>query len=258
MSEPKSKVQSPVYVDFDAIAEKDDHAIAAVEAVEKRNSSMFTSKSQNGPRPSNQSAKRILASSTSSQRQYLSKMLISKRQEHNPLVKFIREVPYEFGDILADFQVGLTVGVLFLSLKYHRLHPEYLLQRVKMLGKHFQQRVLLVLVDIDDHVISMQELARFCISCDMLLVMATSNEECARYLETFKALESKPPDAIKGRVDDSYMAKLTNALTQIKSVNKTDVMTLLATFGSFEEIAKASADELALCSGFGEVKVVYG
>jgi len=47
---------------------------------------------------------------------------------------------------------------------------------------------------------------------------------------------------------------MTNALTQIKSVNKTDVFTLLTNFGSFKGIVNASIEELAMCPGLGERK----
>lgn len=36
---------------------------------------------------------------------------------------------------------------------------------------------------------------------------------------------------IRERVDDSYMAHLTSALTSVRGVNKTDVTTLVSNFG---------------------------
>jgi len=66
---------------------------------------------------------------------------------------------------------------------------------------------------------------------DLTIVCAWSNEEAGRYVETFKSFENKPPDAIKERVDNDYISKLTDCLTQIQSINKTDVVTLASTFG---------------------------
>ena len=71
----------------------------------------------------------------------------------------------EFGDIVPDFQVGRTTGVLYLrqvafshlphssavipgSLKYHRLHPEYIHQRIEKLGHMYNLRILLIVCDI--------------------------------------------------------------------------------------------------------------
>lgn len=66
---------------------------------------------------------------------------------------------------------------------------------------------------------------------DLTLVCAWSNEEAARYIETYKAYENKAPDAIKERVENDYLSKLTDGLTQIPSINKTDIVTLASTFG---------------------------
>lgn len=51
-----------------------------------------------------------------------------------------------------------------------------------------------------------------------------------------------------------FIFQLTSALTTIRSVNKTDARTLITTFGSFENILKASENSLALCPGIGPQK----
>jgi len=51
-----------------------------------------------------------------------------------------------------------------------------------------------------------------------------------------------------------YLAQLRECLTAIKTVNKTDVITMLSTFGSLKDISKASADDLNLLPGFGTNK----
>lgn len=50
--------------------------------------------------------------------------------------------------------------------------------------------------------------------------------------------------------------QLISALTSVRSVNKTDAMTLLSTFGSMDKIVKASSDALGLCPGFGIQKAI--
>lgn len=40
-------------------------------------------------------------------------------------------------------------------------------------------------------------------------------QECARYLETFKAYESKPADLIQGRADEDYLSRLNAAITTV-------------------------------------------
>ncbi|KAJ3299871.1 ssDNA endonuclease and repair protein rad10 [Borealophlyctis nickersoniae] len=182
-------------------------------------------------------------------------IVVNKCQKGNGVLNHIRNVPWEYGEIIPDYQVGQTSCALFLSLKYHRLHPEYIHTRIKQLGHHYLLRILLCLVDIDDHQQSIRDLTRTCMYSKVTLILAWSQEEAGRYLETFKAYEHKPPDMIKERVDADYLSKLTDALTQVKSVNKTDVVTLASTFGSLKDIISAKPEELALCPGFGEQKV---
>lgn len=58
-----------------------------------------------------------------------------------------------------------------------------------------------------------------------------SPEEAGLYLATYKIYEHKPPDSLKGRVDNDYRSILNRALTGIKGVNKTDCLTLSTNFG---------------------------
>ena len=80
-------------------------------------------------------------------------------------------------------------------------------------------------------------------------------QECARYLETYKSYENKPPDAIQGRAGEDYLSKLNAVLTTIRSVNRTDVATLGATFRTAAGIMNASFEELSACPGIGPTKV---
>ncbi|KNE58248.1 DNA repair protein rad10, variant [Allomyces macrogynus ATCC 38327] len=108
---------------------------------------------------------------------------VSPRQRGNPVLDLIRSVAWEFAETDADYVVARTAGVLFLSIKYHRLHPEYIHARIKGLSGHFDLRVMLVLVDVDDFNSSVRELTRIAVVNNMTMVLAWSKEECARYLE---------------------------------------------------------------------------
>jgi DNA excision repair protein ERCC-1 len=140
-------------------------------------------------------------------------------------------------------------------LRYHRLHPDYIYDRMGKLAHQFVLRILLVFVDIDNHQDSIRELTKSAIIQDFTIMLAWSHEEAGRYLETYKAFENKPPDIIKEKSVDDYMAKLTECLTQVRTVNKTDVLTLRSTFGSLDRIINAPTEAIALCPGFGEQKV---
>ena len=50
-------------------------------------------------------------------------IIINPSQRLNPVVECIRNVPKEFGDILPDYQVGRTTGVLFLRFVFYSIPP---------------------------------------------------------------------------------------------------------------------------------------
>ncbi|XP_054444585.1 DNA excision repair protein ERCC-1 [Pteronotus mesoamericanus] len=181
-------------------------------------------------------------------------IIVSPRQRGNPVLKFVRNVPWEFGDVVPDYVLGQSTCALFLSLRYHNLHPDYIHQRLQSLGKNFALRVLLVQVDVKDPQQALKELAKMCILADCTLVLAWSPEEAGRYLETYKAYEQKPADPLMEKLEQDFVSRVTDCLTTVKSVNKTDSQTLLTTFGSLEQLIAASREDLALCPGLGPQK----
>jgi DNA excision repair protein ERCC-1 len=182
-------------------------------------------------------------------------ILVYKSQQGNPLLKRIRNVPYELcGDLVSDFQLGASTCAIFLSLNFHRRYPEYIHGRIRELGKQYRLRVLLVLSDQSDNQASLVELTKLAMTFDLTMLVAWSNDEAARYLETFKMYEHKSADQLQERKTDDYLGLVSSCLTTVKSVNKSDAVTLLSTFCSLRGIVEADPDEVRLCPGFGENK----
>lgn len=50
-------------------------------------------------------------------------IIVSRRQEGNPLLRHIRNVRWQHGDILPDYQMGPGTCALFLSLRRAALAP---------------------------------------------------------------------------------------------------------------------------------------
>ncbi|XP_068273667.1 DNA excision repair protein ERCC-1 isoform X2 [Nyctibius grandis] len=188
-----------------------------------------------------------------------SSIIVSPRQRGNPVLRFVRNVPWEFGDIVADYVLGQSTCALFLSvpcppsLRYHHLHPSYIHDRLRGLGRSFELRLLLLQVDVDPHP-ALKDLAKVCVLADCTLLLAWSPEEAGRYLETYKAYEQKPPDLLKERVEQDFLSRMTDCLTSVKSVNKTDALSLLTAFGSLAAMVDASREDLSLCPGVGPQK----
>ncbi|GJE95452.1 DNA repair protein rad1 [Phanerochaete sordida] len=177
-------------------------------------------------------------------------IIVNPCQRGNPVLECIKGSGKEFGDILSDYQVGRTTGVLYL-----RLHPEYIHQRIERLGTAFNLRILLVLCDVSEHQDSIRELTKICLINNITVIVAWTLEEAGFYLSTFKQFEHKPPTLIKERVDKDYESMMRTALTSINKVNKTDVEILRTSIGSFADIARTPADRLMQLPGFGQVKV---
>ncbi|KAJ3405272.1 hypothetical protein CcCBS67573_g07870 [Chytriomyces confervae] len=181
------------------------------------------------------------------------RILVNSNQRGNKVLDLIKRVPWEMADTQADYQVGASAGVLFLSLKYHRLKPEYIYERMKRIA--FTLRIVLCVVDVEDHQQPIRELTRACILAGFTLFCAWSLEEAAKYLETFKAFEHRQPDSIKEKVDTDAFSRVAECLVQVKSVNRTDALTLVSTFGTFRNIVHASSEDLSVLPGFGDQKV---
>jgi DNA excision repair protein ERCC-1 len=186
-------------------------------------------------------------------------ILASTRQRANPALKFVTQVPLEFVDIVPDFMLGEASCALFISLKYNQLHPSYLAGRCASVAKAncaSHLRLLLVLVDMEDCQNAIEELTLFAVSNAWTIVLAWSNAEVARYLETYKSYEKKSADLLKEKLD-SNAERFHDSLSQVRALNKTDINSLAQTFGSFASICTASAESLALIPGIGPKKVNF-
>ncbi|KAL6854640.1 restriction endonuclease type II-like protein [Trichoderma novae-zelandiae] len=184
-----------------------------------------------------------------------STILVSPRQRGNPLLTSIRSIPWEYSDIPADYVLGLTTCALFLSLKYHRLHPEYIYTRIRNLQGKYNLRILLTLVDIPNHEDSLRELSKTSVVNNVTVMLCWSAAEAARYLELYKSYENANFAAIRGQQSSNYADKLVEFVTVPRSLNKSDAVALVANFGSLKNAINAEPEQLSMISGWGGIKV---
>ncbi|XP_067136715.1 DNA excision repair protein ERCC-1 isoform X1 [Centruroides vittatus] len=181
-------------------------------------------------------------------------IIVNSCQRGNPLLKHIRNVPWEFGEIEPDYIMGKTTCALYLSLRYHNLYPNYIHQRLKSLGRSYELRVLLVHVDIIDPHPALKELSQIAILANCTLMLVWSSEEAGKYIETYKSFENKSPELIMEKQDNDTYSQLTDSLTSVRSINKTNAVTLLSIFGTLENLLQTTTEEIALCPGMGTQK----
>ncbi|CAI9731608.1 excision repair ERCC-1-like isoform X1 [Octopus vulgaris] len=194
------------------------------------------------------------AQPTVTSKAYSNSIIVNSRQRGNPILKGIRNVPWEFGNIVPDYEMGKACCALFLSLRYHQLHPEYIHKRLESLGKSYDLRIMLVQVDVKDCSYLLKDLGKMCILANCTLILAFSAEEAGRYLETYKVYENKPPDAIMEKSDKDYMSMLTECLTSVKQINKTDCANIISKFMSLEAVIQSNEKDFTFCPGLGPRK----
>ena len=68
----------------------------------------------------------------------------------------------------------VTPLTLLCSVRYHRLHPEYVHGRISKLGSAYLLRVLLVSVDVDDHQEVLKELTKVAVVNNLTIMLAWS------------------------------------------------------------------------------------
>ncbi|KAF4634902.1 hypothetical protein G7Y89_g3187 [Cudoniella acicularis] len=184
-----------------------------------------------------------------------SSILVSPRQKGNPILTNLRSFAWEYSDIPADYVLGLTTCALFLSLKYHRLHPEYIYNRIKSLQGKYNLRVLLTMVDIGNHEDSLRELSKTSLVNNVTVILCWSAAEAARYLELYKSFEHANASAIRGTESKGYAEKMVEFVTVPRSINKTDAVSLVSAFSSIRAAVNARPEEIAVVGGWGEKKV---
>ena len=104
---------------------------------------------------------------------------------------------------------------------------------------------------------ALKELARLCILYELTLLVSWTDEESARYLETYRIMEGKSAESLmdtQQHQSSDYLTKFVDMTTQVKSVNKTDAQTLLHAFGTLETLLNASNEQLCVCPGLGTLK----
>jgi DNA excision repair protein ERCC-1 len=182
-------------------------------------------------------------------------ILVSPRQRGNPVLNHIHGLPWEYADTPADYVLGATTCALFLSLKYHKLHPEYVFGRITGLQGRYDLRILLVLVDIDAHEEPLRLLSKTSLVNGVTIILCWSAQEAGRYLELFKTYEHAAPTLIKGHQSTDYVDRLVGFVTVPRGVNKTDAISLVTNFGSVRTAVNAQPEDLSLIAGWGEKKV---
>ena len=184
-----------------------------------------------------------------------SSILVSPRQKGNPILNSVKSTAWEYSDIPADYVLGATTCALFLSLKYHRLHPEYIYNRIRDLKGQYDLRIVLTMVDVESHEDSLRELSKTSLVNNVTIMLCWSAQEAGRYLELFKTFEHAAPTSIRAKQSSTYSENMVEFITVPRGINKTDAVGLVSNFGSIRTAINAGPEEIGLIAGWGDKKV---
>ncbi|AMD21510.1 HER232Wp [Eremothecium sinecaudum] len=113
-------------------------------------------------------------------------ILVSTTQTGNPLLRSLTNTNWRYVKTSAttkihyDYQVRGR-NVIFLSLKYHKLRPEYIDKKLQPLASS-GGNILLCVVDIEDSENILKELTQMSMFSGFTLLLAFSFEQAAKYL----------------------------------------------------------------------------
>ncbi|RPA86059.1 Rad10-domain-containing protein [Ascobolus immersus RN42] len=188
-------------------------------------------------------------------------ILVNPCQKGNPVLTHIRAVPWEWGDIVPDYVVGEKACALYLSLKYHRLHPEYIYRRIKDLGSRYDFRALIIYCDVPDDDKYQLELQTFCIKHSPPLTVLTSGsyQQSAQWLMMLKQEEHCPISKLENPTGKQKSLKEQAIEFVLKAgggINTTDAINLGKHFGTIEKaVLCEDMDEFLKIPGWGPRKV---
>lgn len=173
-------------------------------------------------------------------------MKVSPLQKGNGVLGYLSGVPWHYdGSITPDYEISGSVGLLFLSLRFHSCKPEYIHKRINGL-KAYKSRVLLVHVDIPNYGKAVRELFD---TTPLTMVLGFSVEECSRYIMGFHLAGRRSVEVIRRGTGDSE-----GFLCKFPLVNKSDAKQILGECGTLVGFLARPGKEMERIQGVGRAK----
>jgi DNA excision repair protein ERCC-1 len=114
------------------------------------------------------------------------------------------------------------------------------------------------LVDVDNTEEVLLELYMLAVKHNLTLILGWSEEEMARYFETFKVLSNRDAAMIQKTIDsqhNNFVDQMNDFFTACKGIHKTDAASMITQFQNLRAVTASTPDEFSLISGLGPIKV---
>lgn len=171
---------------------------------------------------------------------------VSPLQNGNNVLTYLSQTSWHYDNaITPDYEINNTVGVLFLSLRFHSCKPEYIHKRVRRL-KPYKLGILLIHVDVPNYSSTIRELFN---TTPLTMLLGFSTEECSRYIQGLNLSAGRSINAIRRKENDQMAF-----LSSFPKINKDNVKRVIEEFGTLENFFGKSEDEIEQVRGFGRTK----
>lgn len=172
------------------------------------------------------------------------KILINKVQQNNKVIEYLHPGTYEWStDISCDFAIKNQIGVLYLSLKFHREHQNYIKTRLAANNDYFPVNILLLVSSSENDSSQINELTQLCITHNITVVLAFNTEESARWIQSMYQTQNSTLESLKTE-DEANIDTAINALHCL-GVSHKEAEALLLKFGSLEKCLNATQSSIA-------------
>lgn len=171
---------------------------------------------------------------------------VSNTQTGNVLLNYISVSSWVYSSTTtSDYEINYTTSVLFLSLKFHAIKPDYIYQRInKMHLKNLN--ILIVLLDVPNFNIALRELFKnITITC----IVCKTFQECAYYIKGFDKATNKSVEQIRKK-----STGIDVFFESIFKINKTDCINLKKHFTNLQHVFRSNKKELSEIQGIGLTK----
>lgn len=171
---------------------------------------------------------------------------ISNLQRGNKLIQYLSLSSYSYdSSITSDYQIGFTINILFLSLKFHVAKPEYIFKRMAKLKKTKIQ-ILMVLLDIPNYNSILEEIFA---TVKLKIILCKNYDECSRYLKGFDSCAKRGAQVLRKKESNT-----TTFLEAFPKINKNNAEKIETSFKNLQEFLSCNENELANLFGIGKEK----
>ncbi|KAK6090609.1 hypothetical protein P3W45_000332 [Vairimorpha bombi] len=172
---------------------------------------------------------------------------INTKQTGNSVISYLTYSSFVYEELLTtDYEINDTTSVLFLSLRFHCVKPEYIFKRINKL-KPYMLSILLIYVDTTNYSTTLLEL--YDKISDLTIILGFTNEECARYLKGIDINHNRSINIIRKKE-----VNFETFLETFPKINSTDSARILQNYNTLKDFFNNLNSDVKNIKGIGEIK----